>query len=198
MLHGNVISANTAYRHQKQFAIDWQEVRPAGVTKASTSVIEIRIDRQLQKSALQRFESGKGKHSRHWIRSISESIFRPVPYSGKQNSVQGVLYRQFIEQAKSGECGRCNPLGDGQRQDYDRKVAGIATVVRIKRVSIVRLNVLGVWNELGDGNQRIHIRQLQNRDRVAKTHVQLETFRSEKIIEVKGTVGDAQEHGGRD
>jgi hypothetical protein len=74
-----VIPANTGYRHQNQFAADWQEIRPAGVTKASTSVIESRIDRQLQKSGLQRSESGKGKHSRHWIRSISESIFRPVP-----------------------------------------------------------------------------------------------------------------------
>jgi hypothetical protein len=42
-----VISANTGYRRQNQFVADLQEERPAGVTKASTSVIENRIDRQL-------------------------------------------------------------------------------------------------------------------------------------------------------
>jgi len=42
-----VIPANTVYRHQNQFIVDLQEDRPAGVTKASTSVIESRIERQL-------------------------------------------------------------------------------------------------------------------------------------------------------
>ena len=194
----DVISANTDYRRQNQFVADLQEERPAGVTKASTSVIENRIDRQLQKSWLQRSKSGKGKHSRHWIRSISESILGPVPYIGKQDCVKPVLCRQFIEQSKGGECGRCNPLRGEQRQDYDSEIAGIATVVRVKRVSIRRLNVLGVWNDLGDGNQRTHIRQLQNRDRVAETQIQRETLRSEEVIEVIGTMGDGQEHGGRD
>jgi len=193
-----MIPANTVYRHQNRFIVDLQEDRPAGVTKASTSVIESRIDRQLQKSGLQRSESGKGKHSRYWIRLISESIPGPVPYSGKQDCVKPVLYRQFIEQSKGGECGRCNPLSGEQRQDDDSKVAGIATVVWVKGVSIRRLNVLGVWNDLGDGNPRTHIRQLQNRDRVAETQVQRETLRSEEVIEVIGTVGDGQEHGGRD
>ena len=185
-----MIPANTAYRHQNRFAVDLQEERPAGVTKASTSVVQSRIDRQLQKSGRQRIESGKGKHSRHWIRSIPESILGPVPYIGKQDSVKRVLCRQFIEQSKGGECGRCNPLRGEQRQDYDRKVTGIATGVWVKRVSIRRLNVLGVWNELGDGNPRIHIRQLQNRDRITETQVQRETLRSEKVIEVIETVGD--------
>jgi hypothetical protein len=33
-----MIPANAGYRHQNQLAVDWQKVRPAGVTKASTSV----------------------------------------------------------------------------------------------------------------------------------------------------------------
>jgi hypothetical protein len=109
-----------------------------------------------------------------------------------------VLYRQFVEHSKGGQSGRRNPSRNGQRQDYDSQIAGIAPVVGVKRVSVRRLNVVGVWNELGDGNQAIHIRQLQERRRIAETHVQLETLRSEKIIEVKGTMGDGQEHGGRD
>ena len=98
----DVIPANTGYRRQNQFAADLARSRGPPESPASTSVIEIRIDRQLQKSGLQRSKSGKGKHSRHWIRSISESILGPVPYIGKQDCVKRVLCRQFIEQSKGG------------------------------------------------------------------------------------------------
>src|SRR4051794_34840189 len=69
---------------------------------------------------------------------------------------------------------------------------------RSERVSIVCWNVVRVGDDLGDGNQRVDICELQKRNRIGETHVQRETLGSEEAVEIGDTVGDRQEHRRRD